>query len=64
MPDEPMSMPTRHQRDVILDPDRIAFERPLVAELEMIVVVIGIAGVIVREALAKRVVGERVACLA
>ena len=53
----------RHQRDVVLDPDRILLQRTLVAELEMIVIVIGIAIVIVHEVLTEQVIGEGVALL-
>ena len=61
VPDEPMSMPTADQRDVVLDPDRVVFERAVGVELEMIVVVIGVAVVLVHEILAEDMVGERVA---
>ncbi len=61
VPAEPMSMPTRRQRDVVLDPDRVLFQRLVVVEVEMIVVVVGVAVVRVHEVLAEQVVGERVA---
>ncbi len=55
--------PHRHQRDVVLDPDRIFFQRSVGVALEMVVVVIGIAVVLVHEILAEDVIGERVAGL-
>ena len=53
----------RHQRDVVLHPDRIFFQRPVGVEFEVIVVVIGVAVVLVHEILAEQVVGDRVALL-
>ena len=50
------------QRDVVGDPERIVLDRPVA--IEIVVVVIGVAVVDMREIGAKRVVGERVACLA
>ena len=50
-----------HQRDVVLDPDRVVFQPLLDVEVEVIVVVIGIAVVGVDEVLAEEMVGERVA---
>jgi hypothetical protein len=46
---------------VVLDPDRVVFEPLIDVEVEMIVVVIGIAVVLVHEVAAQQMVGERVA---
>ena len=46
---------------MILDPDRVVFQRAVGVELEMIMVVIGVAVVLVHEILAEDMVGERVA---
>jgi hypothetical protein len=48
---------------VVLDPDRVLFQWGVVVELEVIVVVIGVAVVLVHEILAQDVIGERVARL-
>ncbi len=50
----------RHQGDVVLDPDRIFFQLFVEIDLEMIVVVIGIAVVLMHEIPAKQMVGQRV----
>ena len=49
-----------HQGDVVLDPDRVVFQPLVRVEVEVIVVVIGIAVVGVDEVLAEEMVGERV----
>ena len=53
----------RHQRDMVLHPDRVVLEPLVGVELEMIVVVIGVAVVLVHEILAEQMVGERMALL-
>ena len=63
VPAEPMSMPTRHQRDVVLDPDRVVLQPLVDVEIEMIVVVIGVAVVLVHEILAEQMVGQAMAGL-
>ena len=53
----------RHQRDVVLAPERIVFQRNVVV-LEIVIVVVivvGILAVLVHDVLAVKVVGERVA---
>src|SRR5262245_26873597 len=52
-----------HQRDVILQPDRILLERPVVIELEMVVIVVGIIVVLVDDVLAIEMVVKAVSPL-
>ncbi len=52
------------ERDVVLDPDRVLVERLVGIEIEMVVVVIGIAVMVVHDVLAEQVVGERMRLLA
>ena len=52
-----------HQRDVVLQPDRVLLQRLVGVELEMVVVVVGIAVVVVHDVLAEQVVGERMRLL-
>ena len=49
-----------HQRDMVLQPDRVLLERPVVVELEMVVVVIARAFVLVLEVVAVGMVGQAV----
>jgi hypothetical protein len=44
---------------VVLDPDRVVFQPLVDVDVEMIVVVIGVAVVLVHEIPAEQVVGER-----
>src|SRR5262245_13822121 len=52
-----------HQRHVILQPDGILFQRAVIIELEMVVVVIGVLVVLVYDVFAIEMVGEAVSCL-
>ena len=52
--------PDGGERHVILEPDRVVFQPLVRIELEMVVVVIGVAVVIVNEVLAEQVVGQSV----
>src|SRR5215831_2923384 len=54
----------RHQRHMVLDPDRVLFQPLVAVELEMIVVVIGVAVVLVHDVLAEQVIGDRMAAFA
>src|SRR5262249_26718622 len=54
----------RHQRHMVLDPDRVLFQPLVAVELEMIMVVIGVAVVFVYGVLAEQMIGDRVAALA
>src|SRR5262245_40318083 len=49
---------------MVLDPDRVLFQTLVAVELEMIMVVIGVAVVFVYGILAEQVIGDRVAALA
>jgi hypothetical protein len=46
---------------MILDPDRIVFQRRIVVEIEMVMIMIGIAVMHMRKVLAENVIGEPVA---
>src|SRR5262249_24783253 len=54
----------RHQRHMVLDPDRVLFQPLVAVELKMIRVVIGVAVVLVYGVLAEQMIGDRVAALA
>ncbi len=47
-----------HQRDMVLHPDRVVLQRLVRVEVEMVVIVIGVAVVVVHEILAEQVVGQ------
>src|SRR5262249_38913458 len=51
----------RNQRDVVLDPDRVVFQPLLDVDVEVIVVMIGIAVMLVHEIAAQEMVGKGVA---
>ena len=46
---------------MVLEPDRVFLERPVRVEVEMVVIVVGIAVVLVDEILAEQVVGQLMA---
>jgi hypothetical protein len=48
---------------MVLDPDRVVFQPFVGVELEMVMVVIGVAIMLVHDILAEQMVGERVAAL-
>ena len=52
------------ERDVVLHPDRVLLERLVGIEIEMVVIVVGVAVVVVHEVLAEQMVGERMRLLA
>src|SRR5262249_54697095 len=54
----------RHQRHMVLDPDRVLFQPLVAVELEMIMVLIGVALVPVHDVLAEQVIGDRMAAFA
>ena len=49
-----------HQRHMILNPDRVLFQPLVAVELEMIMIVIGVAVVLVHDILAEQMVGDGV----